>query len=263
MFTTYFKMTDHPFAERIVIDGISRDERINQGLARLTFLATYSTVALIIGEAGVGKSTLLRLFMESLARNRFNPVYIHLTHLRALSLLKIVVNELGELPARGKEKVILQILNKTKGTDLTTILLIDEAHLLDPDVLIDLRLLVSSIIDQSSPLKIVLCGHPMIKKEIMRSCHEALLQRITVYYHIPPMSLSQTSQYIDYKMRRVMCSEKIFEPEVKNQIHEYTRGIPRLVNNLATACLMNAAADNQQKVNAAVFAQTMNEFQVF
>ncbi len=139
MFTTHFKMTGHPFAERLGIDGILQDERISQGLARLIFMATYSTVALIIGEAGVGKSTLLRLFMDSLGKNRFHPVYIHLTHLRPLSLLKILVNALGEVPARGKEKVVLQILNKAKSSDLTTILLIDEAHLLDPDVLIDLK----------------------------------------------------------------------------------------------------------------------------
>jgi len=263
MFTTHFKMTGHPFAERTAIEGILRDERITQGLARLSFLAQYCTVALISGEVGVGKSTLLKLFIDSLGKNRFNAVYVHLTNLRALSLLKILVNALGEVPAHGKEKVVLQILNKTKSTDLTTILLIDEAHLLDPDVLIDLRLLISSATENSGSLKIVLCGHSKIKKEIRRSCHEALLQRITVHYHIPPMSLSQTNQYIDFQMRRVMCSEKIFEPEVKNEIHEYTRGIPRLVNNLATACLMNAAAENHQKINAAVLAQTLNEFQLF
>jgi general secretion pathway protein A len=263
MFITHFKMIDHPFAKSVGTDGIFQDERISQGLARLTFLATYCTVALIVGEAGIGKSTLLRLFMDSLGKNRFHPVYIHLTHLRPLSLLKILVNALGEVPARGKEKVMLQILNKAKSSDLTTILLIDEAHLLDPDVLIDLRLLISSANESLSPLKIVLCGHPLIKKEIMRSCHEALLQRITVSYHIPPMTPNQTSQYIDFQIRRVMGSEKIFEPEVKNQIHEYTRGIPRLINNLATACLMNAAANNQPKVNATIFTQTLNEFQLF
>lgn len=263
MFTTHFKMADHPFAEKIAVEGIVPDERITQGLARLRFLAQYCTVALIIGEVGVGKSTLLRLFIDSLEKNHFNAVYVHLTNLRALSLLKILVNALGEVPTRGKEKVVLQILNKIKSTDMTTVLLIDEAHLLDPEVLIDLRLLVSSATEHSSPLKIVLCGHPMIKKQIRRSCHEALAQRITVHYHLPPMSLSQTNQYIDFQMRRVMGSEKIFEPEVKNQIHEYTRGIPRLVNNLASACLMNAAAGNFQKVNADVLTQTLHEFRLF
>jgi general secretion pathway protein A len=64
-------------------------------------------------------------------------------------------------------------------------------------------------------------------------------------------------------MRRVGCSEKIFETEVKNDIHEYARGVPRLINNLATACLLNAAANNSQKVTAAILAQSLDEFQIF
>jgi len=80
MFTTHFKMTDHPFTEKISLEGILRDERITQGLARLSFLAQYCTVALISGEVGVGKSTLLRLFIDSLGKNHFHMVYKNQKH---------------------------------------------------------------------------------------------------------------------------------------------------------------------------------------
>jgi general secretion pathway protein A len=256
-------MTAHPFSERIPTDAIFRDERMTQGTARLDFMKHHATVALITGDEGVGKSTLIRLFMDSLHRNRYHPVYIHLTHLNAPSLLKLLVSAMDELPAWAKHKVFLQILNKTKSKDITTIVLIDEAHLLAPDALIDLRLLLSSAIDDSDSLKIVLIGHSEIKKELSRSCHTALLQRITVRYHITPLTLSQTHQYMDFHMRRVGCSEKIFETEVKNDIHDYARGIPRLINNLATACLLNAAVNNCQKVNTAVLLQILDEFQIF
>jgi len=263
MFTTHFKMTDHPFSERVPIHGILRDERMTQGTARLNSISHHATLALITGDEGVGKSSLIRLFMDSLGKNRYHPVYIHLTHLNAPSFLKILVSTMGELPAWGKHKVLLQILKKTKSNDITTIFLIDEAHLLAPDALIDLRLLVSSAIEDTDRLKMVLIGHSEIKKELRRSCHTAFAQRITVRYHIPPLALSQTHQYIDFHMRRVGCSEKIFETEVKNDIHEYARGVPRLINNLATACLLNSAANNSQKVTSAILAQSLDEFQIF
>lgn len=263
MFTTHFKMTDHPFNERVPIGGIFRDERMTQGTARLEFLKEYATLGLITGDEGVGKSSLIRLYIDSLGKNRYRPLYIHLTRLNALSLLKLLVSTMGEAPARGKERVFLQILNKTKSKDITTILLIDEAQLLASEALIDLRLLISSAIDDSSRLKIVLIGHSTIKKELTRSCHSALVQRMTVHYHIPPLTISQTNQYIDFHMRRVGSSDKVFETEVKNDIHEYARGIPRLINNLATVCLLNAAANNSQKVTTAILLKTIDEFNIF
>ena len=263
MFTTHFKMTDHPFKEKVPIDSIFRDERMIQGSARLDFLKHHASIALITGDEGVGKSSLVRLFMASLHQKRYRPLYTHLTRFNASSFLKIIVSAMDELPAWGRQNVFLQILNKTKSTKIPTILFIDEAQLLAPDSLIALRLLVSSAIEDTDSLKIILSGHSDIKKELRRSCHTALLQRITVRYHIPPLTLSQTQQYMDFHMRRVNASEKVFETEVKNDIHEYARGIPRLINNLATACLINAAVNNSRKVTNAILLQTLDEFQIF
>lgn len=263
MFTTHFKMTDHPFKERISIDGIFRDERMIQGSARLELFKDHASIALITGDEGVGKSSLVRLFMASLHQKQYRPLYTHLTRFNASSFLKIIVSAMDELPAWGKQNVFLQILNKTKSTDTPTILLIDEAQLLAPDSLIDLRLLVSSAMEDADKMKIVLIGHSAIKKELRRSCHAALVQRITVRYHIPPLTLSQTQQYMDFHMHRVGASEKVFDTQVKSDIHEYARGVPRLINNLATACLIDAAVANSQKVTHAILLRVLDEFQIF
>lgn len=263
MFTSHFKMSDQPFSERIPLEGIVRDERLRQGVARLTFLAQYAIVALITGVEGVGKSTLLRLFLNSLGRNLYNPIYIHLTNVSALAFLKVLASEMGETPLRWKEKILLQILNKIKATAGATIFLIDQAHLLPAEALIDLNLLIGSAIEEIDRLRIVLVGNSDLAKELKRSCHTTLRQKITIHYQMPSFTLEQTTQYIDCRMRRVGGSDKVFEPEVKKAIHEYSSGIPRMINNIATACLINAAVNNSQKVTNAIFLQTLDDLPTF
>ena len=262
MFLTHFKMTEMPFSEKPPIDGILKDDRIDRGLAHINFLASNATFGLITGIAGVGKSSLIRLFIDAYKTKSFNLIYLHHTNLKSLPFLKTLVAELGEIPAHGKEKVFTQLQKKIKNNNLSTIVLIDEAHLLDSDAFIDLRLLVSSAIEASNGLKIVLFGHSDIKKELRRSRHESLHQRITIKYNLSPMTQSQTRQYINFQLRRVNCSEKVFEEEVKSDIHKYAMGIPRIVNKIATACLINAYLENQQKINNGILLKTLKDIEL-
>jgi general secretion pathway protein A len=76
------------------------------------------------------------------------------------------------------------------------------------------------------------------------------------------MSKAQTSAYIDYRITKASGKEKIFEPEAKELIHDYTGGVPRQVNNVATACLINAAARELKIITEALVNETMDEFRL-
>jgi general secretion pathway protein A len=262
MFTNHFNMREIPFSERVPVDRIFRDQRILQGLARLQYLQTGGTIALVTGETGVGKSCLLKLFINSLTDNSYKTVYLHITNIRATSLLKLIVSGMGEIPAHTKELLFSQIIDRAHRTDATTILLIDECHLLTSDALVDLRLLVSSALDEQPTLKIILSGQEAIRKQLQRSCHKDLSDRISVKYHLHSLTQAQTYAYIDYQMDRAGSNDKVFEPEVKSMIHEYTNGIPRQINNIAIACLIQAALDNVKKVTTTIFAQAARECQI-
>ena len=88
---------------------------------------------------------LLRLFIHELPHNRYHPVYLHLTPLNANAFLRLIVTKLGEKPMMGKDRMLLQILERINLNDKCTLFIIDEAHLIDPKILTDLRLLISSI----------------------------------------------------------------------------------------------------------------------
>ena len=262
MFLTRFNMTQNPFTEQPPIEWLLKDERIAQGLARLEHLANHGLLALILGQTGVGKSSLLRLFMHALAKNRHRALYLHLTHLNGPGLLRLIVAGLGEQPRLGKDRLFRQIIERVRKADAPTILIIDEAHLIEPAALTDLRLLLSGAGDDAPSLKMVLCGQEPLRALITRASHEDLQNRISVRYHIHPLEKQQTNAYIDARIRQSGAAEKLFEPEAKNAIHEYAAGIPRQINNIATACLMHADAQDANKISETLVNQTMAEFRL-
>lgn len=259
MFTHHFNMSDLPFRERVPVSRIFQDQRVKQGLARLQYLQLDGTIALITGETGVGKSCLLKLFIKSLTENHYKPLYLHVTSIRTTSLPKLIVSGMGEIPKHTKEKVFSQIIDKAYSSDATTLLLIDESHLLTSEALVDLRLLVSSALDEYPPLKIILSGQSTIRKQLHRSCHKDLADRISVKYHLHSFTQTQTHNYLDFQMQSVGSNDKVFEPEVKSLIHEYANGVPRQINNIAVSCLIKAASEGTQKVNQEIFTQAVRE----
>ena len=102
MFLNHFQFTSQPFAERVSAVALWQDDRMQQGLARLRYLAEQATVGLVIGASGVGKSALLKRFLHELHGPRWQPVYLHLTHLSAAGLLKLLVGKLGRFLAAAR-----------------------------------------------------------------------------------------------------------------------------------------------------------------
>ena len=119
MFSAHFKLTSQPFSEHTPAAALWPDERMNQGLARLHYLAEHATLGLVLGASGVGKSALLKRFLHGLRGPGTEAVYLHLTHLSAAALLKLLLCRLGEEPRRGKDRLFEQILTEVMGQPLS------------------------------------------------------------------------------------------------------------------------------------------------
>jgi general secretion pathway protein A len=260
VFCNHFKITEQPFCERTPIERISKDERIKQSMARLQYFLSNGTIALITGQTGVGKSSLIKLFLHSLeGTNSYSPVYLHITDLRATSLLRLIVSGLGEKPKHTKGLIFSQITEISKNSQSKVLLVIDEAHLLTAEALTDLRLLVSSALDEKPLMKIVLSGQEILRQMLKRPALADLLHRISIYCNLIALTKFQTACYLDHQLNSVGASEKIFDKDVKELIHDYSGGLPRQINNIATACLINAAIQQSQRVDQKIFSQAISE----
>lgn len=261
MFLNHFSLNEHPFMEQPPIGWLMRDPRFDEALAGLKFFEQQGSIGLILGQTGIGKSSLLRIFIHELPQNRYQPIYLHLTPINANAFLRLMVTRLGENPKIGKDRMLLQILERITQNEKDTLLIIDEAHLIDPKTLTDLRVLISSIAERI-PLKIVLCGQEDLRQVLKRSSHSDLLHRITLRIFLKPYTKDQTAQYIDNRITKAGGSTKIFEPEAGALIHDYAAGIPRQINNIATACLLTATSQDIQKINDTLVNNTMAQFQL-
>ena len=235
---------------------------MKEGLARLDFLITMGELGMLTGPSGVGKSALIKRLLTALTPQQCETVYCHLTQLPSSGLLKLVATRLGETPRRGKDRVFEQILERAGRTEGTLLLIFDEAHLLNSEALTDLRLLLSSALNIGPPLKILLAGQDVLRGTMKRAQHADLLNRVSVRYQLRPLSKPQTAQYVDFQVSQAGVDAKLFGEEVKDLLHDFTGGLPRAINNLAIACLLQATAVGAARVDEEVFRQAAAEFQL-
>jgi general secretion pathway protein A len=262
MYLEHFHLNRQPFCEHAAVAALWQDNRMDEGLARLEYLVEHGALGLVTGPSGVGKSALLKRFLHGLAPQQCEAVYCHLTHLPASGVLKLVVSQLGDVARRGRERIYEQILERAARSEGTLLLVFDEAHLLDGDALTDLRLLISSALDVGPPLKILLVGQDPLRAVLRRSRHADLLNRVSVRFQLRPLTKEQTSCYIDFQMTQAGGEPKAFDEGVKTGIHDFTGGMPRQINNLATACLLQATARNVARIDEKLFHQVTAEFQL-
>lgn len=262
MFLTHFNLECHPFAENPPIKWLLTDSRFEQALARMKFFLEQGRLALITGPTGVGKSSLLRLVRQDMPQNRYTPLYLHLTSITSGAFLRLIVTQLGEAPRFGKDRLFLQIVERIKKSDTQTVIIIDEAHLIPVQTLVDLRLLISTGIDADLPLKIVLSGQESLAAQLKRSSLADLVNRINVRYHIKPLTREQTIVYIDHRLKCAGATDRLITPDAKNLIHDYAGGVPRSINNIATACLIHAGSKNITAIDESIVNETMTEFKL-
>lgn len=260
MFLNHFQMTRHPFAEKPPVEWLLQDGRFQEAMARLSFFQSQGHLALVLGQTGVGKSSLLRCFTRSLPLNRCQCLYFSLTSVSPNALLRQIVTRIGEAPKIGKDRLFHLILEKVGKSDSEIFLILDEAHLLSSESLTDLRLLSSSGMDTDLPLKIILCARESFSTLLKQSLHADIVNRITVRCRLSALSNDQTAAYINHRMRLSGSSDQTFDTDAKTLIHDYSGGIPRQINNIATACLINAASRNLQIITEALVGDTMADF---
>jgi type II secretory pathway predicted ATPase ExeA len=208
----------------------------------------------IVGEAGTGKTTLLRKAMHS-SGSDLETAYICHTLVGGTGLLSLILTDLG-LPdcAENSAAMIARLYQyaiEQFNSDKIVALLIDEAQDLSPHCLEELRLLGNLETDKQKLLQIVLVGQPELEQKLDRPELHQLKQRIALRCRLEPVKSEEVGAYIDSRLQAIgRRSADVFEPQAIEKIAAYSNGIPRLINIVCDNALLIAYSMSKSKVSA-------------
>jgi type II secretory pathway predicted ATPase ExeA len=240
-FNAYFGFLTEPFAKDIAAKSLFLSKQLKELFAQLRQLIARRGLALITGEVGSGKSTAIRAFADSLEKNQFAWVYIEDPTIGMRGLWSSVAAQLGLNIKFFKWQLLPTIKNAIEKNfhddHKTTILVIDEAQLLKPAALEELRLFTNFKIDSHSPMLLILLAQPEFRKLLYLKALEAFSQRLVLRAHLTGLEQHEATEYIKHHLAIAGRTDPLFTDEVITEIYHYTKGLPRLINTLCYDCL--------------------------
>jgi general secretion pathway protein A len=207
----------------------------------------------LTGEVGAGKTTVCRAILEQLGP-RVRTALILNPCLTSTQLLRAILVEYGlKVPVKADRVTCLALLNQflldqaAAGNDV--VLLIDEAQDLDSDLLEQVRLLSNLETDQRKLLQIVLIGQPELRDMLEERRLRQLRQRITIRYHLTPLSREETDYYIQHRLHVAGGNSRpSFSRWAIRRVHRYSGGVPRLINAVCDKTLLCGYVDGTDQL---------------
>ena len=226
-------------------------------------------IILLTGEVGTGKTTLLNQLMDWLRQNQAATAFVFNTRLNVEDLFNYILTDFGiSCASRAKSDMLIRLntwlLDRyVAGEPEPAVLIVDEAQNLSLELLEEIRLLTNLETSSEKLLQIVLSGQPELEWKLKDPKLRQLRQRITLRYRTSQLSLSETLSYIEERLRIAGAKgEPIFPPEAIESIHEYSRGVPRVINVLCEHALINAFAGRQKRVSVGLIHEVAREFEL-
>lgn len=221
---------------------------------------------LITGEVGTGKTTLIRNVIKRL-NGKVTLSKVFNTRVTSEQLLAMINDDFG-LDVTGKDKItMLRELNdfliEEYANNRQSILIIDEAQNLTPDLLEEVRLLSNLETDGSKLLQIILVGQPELRRTLARPELRQLRQRISISCQLKPLTRQEVEDYIYHRFKVAGNADAVkFEEKSFDYIYSYSRGIPRLINIICDFLLLSAYVEEQREIKVELVKDIIGELEM-
>jgi type II secretory pathway predicted ATPase ExeA len=249
----HFGLARTPFGKSIAARDLFARQAHAEAVARISFCVVESALGVVTGDVGAGKTVAVRAAVAALDPTRHQVIYIANPAFGTRGLYVTIVRSLGAQPRYLKAELMAQAADllaaEAAERHRRVVVIVDEAHLLDPAQLEELRLLTNSEMDSASPFAGILVGQPTLSRQLRMGVFAALDQRIATRFSIKAMDLAESAAYLRHHLSLAGREEPLFADDAIARLHRVSSGLPRALNNAATAAIIAAATASKDIVD--------------
>ena len=252
IYNAYFGFSENPFNISPDPEFLYRSPQHEEALANLIYgVRSRKGFIVLTGEVGTGKTTMLECLRDYLESQRVEFAFIFNSRLTPDQFFEMMAYDFDLQCDRKSKPEILVALNtlliQQAERGRTSVLIVDEAHNLEWEVLEEIRLLGNLETRQGKLLQIILAGQPELDRKLDAANLRQLKQRIVLRCSLNPLSPEEVVAYIETRLARAgMPNQSVFPLDVLEEVYKRSRGIPRLINLLCDNLLVTAFAMEQR-----------------
>jgi general secretion pathway protein A len=270
MYKRFYNLRRNPFEITPDPSFLFPTTRHQEALAALYYgVRRHKGFVVMTGEVGTGKTLLVRWLLQLLKGTNVAYAYVFNSRLSPLEFLQFVAGDFG-LDASGQTKSDLllefgRFLISRHQQNLTTVLVVDEAHHLAVDVLEEIRLLTNLETAQDKLLQILLIGQSELDEKLDLVELRQLKQRIALRARLEPLSLEETCGYVARRLQMAGATyeaSELFPLDSVAEIYRHSRGIPRLINTICENALITAYARQLRSVPTEIVNEVAKDFRL-
>jgi general secretion pathway protein A len=248
MYNAFFGFSEAPFSLSPDPAFLYRSDQHEEALANLIYgVQARKGFIVLSGEVGTGKTTLLECLRDYLESQAIEFAFLFNSRINVEQFFEMTAYDLDLVcPRTSKTEVLFalnQLLVEQAQAGRTVVLIVDEAHNLEWEVLEEIRLLGNLENRNGKLLQIILAGQPELDRKLDAPNLRQLKQRIVLRCTLQPFTLRDAVEYIQSRLTRAgMHDQTVFPEELMAEIHLRSQGIPRVINAICDNLLLTAFA---------------------
>jgi general secretion pathway protein A len=263
MYEQFYTLREKPFALTPDPAYLYLAKRHRHALTMLEYaLSQASGFALITGEVGCGKTTVVRHFL-SRADGHLNVGFISNAHPGFGALLPWIMESLGLEAGQGapseQYRRFVAYVKREYESGHRTVLVIDEAQNLGIAGLEELRVLSNLNVGKDLLLQTILIGQPELRAFLQLQALRQFAQRISIEHHLEALRPEETVGYVRHRLGVAGGRSDLFKDEALALVHDCTGGVPRLVNIVCDTALVYGFSDQRAEIDTDIIEQVIQD----
>jgi general secretion pathway protein A len=229
-------------------------------------IASRKGMAVLIGEAGTGKTTVIRAALER-QPSRVHYVHLHNPALTRDEFVEMLASRFGlsDRARASKTTLLLELealLRSRQAAGETTLLVLDEAQSLPIELLEEVRLLANIETNDDKLISVIMAGQPELAQRLNDPALRQLKQRIALRCELRPLAPQETLAYVAGRLKAAGCTAPVFTRDAVALMHQQSRGIPRTLSVIGDNAMLTAFAQGQRPVTTKVVLEVCREFDI-